>query len=416
MTVRHIAMVLAGNVVGNAMNLAALLLLAHWLDDSALGVYGTMFFTMVMMSALTDFGINTTIVKYYREAEESGRPDEAESLLRASLWVRLAAIGAIAIPGMIFAGPLAAWLFKKPEFAHMLRLICLGALGGSAWMFSQGAMQARRQFNRYATITASNHALRLAAFCALAWAGRLSVNSALIATIAVPFIGAAGAFALFPDRFWSARIDPARLRERVVTILHLSKWVFLSTIIVSIMVWLSVYLLNRYSTEAELGQYTNALNIAQGIHLLTAALATVLLPNLSVTRSREKMLYAMSVTVKSIPWIAACLAVLIAVVHMGVPYLHGGQYGRSAWVFDLLAISFSIAIVVNPLSFFCLAFERARWLTWMNLAQLAIAYVSGRLLIPHFGAIGAGLSSMLIYVFALVFMLAAFKKLLRVAK
>ncbi|MCE5229253.1 oligosaccharide flippase family protein [bacterium] len=416
LTVRQVLIVSAGNVLGNGLNMAAFLLAAGVLGDERLGIFGAIYYTMTMLAQFADFGINTTVVKYYREAEEAGRPDEAETLLRTSLWIRLAVIGAIVIPVMIVAAPLCVFLFKDASLANLLRLACVGSVGSLLWMFSQGAMQARRQFGWYAGLTTGNHALRLALFAGLVWAGKLSVGSVMAATVIVPFAGAAGTMFLFPAHFWTARIEMARLRNRLLVILHLSKWIFLSTIVCTVIMRLDIYLLKHLSTAAEVGQYTNAANLAQGLNLLTAALATVLLPQLSVTRSREKMMQAARAMMKAVPWLAIGLAGLIAVVHVGMPLLRHGEYARSAWVFDLLAISFGIAMVVSPISFFCLAFERARWLTYMNVVQLAISFTAGVLLIPHFGAIGSGISSVLVYGFGMAYLVASFRKLLAMAE
>ncbi len=418
LTVRQVLIVSAGNVFGNGLSMAALLLIAHnhSMSTAAYGVFGAIYYTMSMLSQFSDFGINTTIVKYYREAEESGRPDEAEALLRVTLWVRLAVIAAISGAIAIAAVPVSGFLFHDAALVPLLRLACVGAVGSSLWMFSQGAMQARRQFGSFAVLTTLNHALRLAAIVGLALADRISIEAAVIVNVIVPFAGVACSLYLFPSGFWLSRIDPARLRARIAVIFHLSKWIFLSTIVCTVIMRLDIYLLENLSTQGEVGQYSFALNLSQGIMLITSALATVLLPKLSVTRARGPMIETLRAMLKSVPWLLLAVAGLAALVHLGAPFFKQGQYMRSAWVFDMLAVSFAVAAVVSPISFFCLAFDRARWLTWMNVIQLGISFTAGVLLIPRFGALGSGMSSLLVYGFALVYLSIAFKRLLRWAE
>lgn len=418
LTVRQVLIVSAGNIFGNGLTMAAMLLIAHNhnMSTAAYGVFGAIYYTMAMLAQFSDFGINTTIVKYYREAEEAGRPEEAEALLRITLWIRLAVVGSIAGIVAIAAVPISGFLFRDEAIAPLLRLACIGAVGSSLWMFSQGAMQARRQFTSFAVLTTLNHALRFLAIIVLIVIDRITVGFVVIVNVIVPFAGVACSIYLFPYRFWTAKIDRNRLRERVAVVVHLSKWIFFSTIVCTVIMRLDIYLLENLSTQGEVGQYSFALNLAQGLMLVTTALATVLLPKLSVTRSRGAMLETLRAMIKSVPWLLIAVAGLMAIVHIGAPLFKQGAYARSAWVFDMLAISFAIAAVVSPISFFCLAFERARWLTWMNLIQLGISFTAGVLLIPRYGAIGSGISSLLVYGFALVYLTVVFRRLLRMAE
>ena len=110
------------------------------------------------------------------------------------------------------------------------------------------------------------------------------------------------------------------------------------------------------------------------------------------------------------------LAVAVIVVmisgHILIPFINDGEFNRSTWVLDLLAAGMSISVIINPLSFFCLAFNRAWWLTTMNLAQLFMNGLKDYLLNPSMGAVAAGISTLSVRLFALVFVVIAFRRLL----
>ncbi len=186
----------------------------------------------------------------------------------------------------------------------------------------------------------------------------------MIVNVIVPFAGVACSLYLFPSGFWLSRIDPARLRARIAVIFHLSKWIFLSSIVCTVIMRLDIYLLENLSTQGEVGQYSFALNLSQGIMLISSALATVLLPKLSVTRARGPMIGRCAPCSSRsrgscLRWPASPRS-----WHLGARSSSKVVHAQRV-VFDMLAVSFAVAAVVSPISFFCLAFDRARWLTWM---------------------------------------------------
>jgi O-antigen/teichoic acid export membrane protein len=177
---------------------------------------------------------------------------------------------------------------------------------------------------------------------------------------------------------------------------------------------LDVFLLKLLRLPEDVGQYGMAKNLAFGITLLTAALSTVLLPKLVATRRKSEMKRIVGIFMKATPFLASAVACVIVAAHLLVPRFMV-KYTPALPVFDMLAVAYTISVVVTPLSFLCLAWKRARWLTWMNLAQLLINAGMSLLLIPYFGAMGAGVSALLVRLFALVFLGLAYRRLLKLA-
>jgi O-antigen/teichoic acid export membrane protein len=413
--VRNLLQVSTGNIAGNALNFIALALLTMHLDPGPRGLFTSMQAAMLLMASLADFGLNTTIIKYYGDLVQAGRADAAEALLRRALWLRIALAAAFATVACIFAAPICRFWLGRDEIVPLFRLIALGSFGSAVWMYCQAAMQARRQFGWYAVLTIGNHALRLALFAALILAGRMAVDPAVVVLVAVPFAGSLGAALLWPARLWNAQMEPAEMRDRMQSIFHFSKWIFLSSLITTLIVRLDVFMLGRMTDLPTTGQFGNALDLAQGFPLLTAALSTVLLPRLASTRRRDEMLRIVRAFARAAPLVAVGAGLAMLAAHVLVPYIRGGAYTQSIVVFDLLVAGFTLSIFLNPLSFFCLAFERARWMTWMNLAQLAINFGLNLAVIPLWGATGAAGSTLVVRLFGLAFLAVAFQKLLTMA-
>ncbi|MCL5270522.1 MAG: oligosaccharide flippase family protein [bacterium] len=414
--IRNIFKVLTGNVGGNLLNFIALLLLVRALGKETFGLFTTLQAAMMLMAQLSDFGLNTTLVKYYREAIGEGRPDEAEVIMRRSLWLRLAIIGVVAGGCAALAHPIARHLIRAPEAAGLLRWCCLGAGGALLWSYCQGAMQAREQFGWYSLLTPLNHAVRLGLVGGLLWAGRLNLPAAVGIMVAVPFFGAAGAGFLWPRRFWTARIGPEALRRRIAVILRFSKWIFLSTVTVSIVMRLDILMLSYFSDKGEVAQFGVAERLAQIFPLVTLAISTVVLPRLAATRRRREMERAMAVFRRMLPLLLAGVVVVMPAAHWLIPRLLGADFSPAAWVFDILILGFVLEIVINPLSYFCLAFNRAQWLSGLNGGQLLLNVAIGVLLIPPLGAIGAAFGSLMVRLLALVYVSVTYRRLWALAE
>ena len=415
-TVRDILKVLTGNVAGNGLYMIAMLVLGSVLGRTAFGLFYALQIPMLLIAQLSDFGLNTSIVKYYRDLTEEGRTNDAEALMRRALWLRLAIAGAMTLFCIALAGPISVHWLNNPELAGLFRWACIGSLGTSLWMFCQASMQARQRFGLYAGLTTGNHVLRLILIVAFALAGRMTVGPAVAIMIFVPFVGSFAAAALWPRAIWTARMAADAMRRQVRSILHLSKWIFLSAIVTSLIMRLDATLLELMANEDEVAWFGMAERLAQAFPLITAALSAVLLPKLAATRDRDEMLRIFGLFMRAVPFLIAGAIMTMAAGHLLIPLIRGGEFARGAWVFDMLVLSFSISVVVNPLSFFCLAFDRARWLTWMNLAQLILNGALDLLLIPVLGALAAGVSTLSVRVFALVWLALAFRRLLALAE
>lgn len=413
---RSVLKVLGGNLGGSALFMLTMAWIAYRLGESDWGVVSTLFYaTMVLLAQLADFGLSTAMVKYYRDFALAGHDEEAEALLRGSMWLRLAIVGAMTAVCLALAGPIVTRWLGRPDLAGAFRLASLGIAGSTLWTFCQSAMQARQQFGLYAGLTAANHALRLALIAALVALHRLTLTSALAVLVATPLLGIASSLRLWPRRFWTARMAPGALRRQFGVIFHLSKWIFLSTIITSIIMRLDVLLLGKFQSP-DLGQYNFAITLAQGIPLIASALSTVLLPRLAATRKRQEIRRLVGLFLKAAPLLAGGVALTLLAAHAALPLLKNGKYAPCLPVFDLLVIGSSISILLNPISFFCLALERASWLTWMNVAQLVLNLACSLALIPWLGALGAGVSALLVRLFAVAWFAAIYPRLLRLAE
>jgi O-antigen/teichoic acid export membrane protein len=190
----------------------------------------------------------------------------------------------------------------------------------------------------------------------------------------------------------------------------------MSTAIVSVLMRLDIFLIGALTNQAQVGLFDTANSMAQGVPLLTASLSTVLLPRLAATRSRDEMLRIVGQFLRASPIVLGGIALAGVAAHLLIPLLRHGRYNGSAAIFDVLVCAYVLTIFGSPISFFCLAFERASWLTWMNLAQLVLNVFLSLLFIPRLGGMGGALAILGVRLFAMAYLLVAFRRLLAMAQ
>lgn len=391
---------LTGNLAGNALFMLTLLVLGRRLGSESFGLLSSMLAAMMLIATVSDFGLATTLIKYYRERVTTS-PASAEALLRWAFGLRLAIVAAAAGLPALLAGPICRlWLGADDALTvGLFRLACLGAAGTSLWMLSQTILQARGDFGRYAWQTFLNHALRFALVLALLAAGWLAIGSAMAVLALVPLAGVVMARA-WPQRSALANVGPTH--DDVRTMFHFSKWIFVSTVICSVIMQLDLLMLAALAGKHETGQFAFAARPAQALLLLSGSVSTVLLPRLSATRSRAAMQRVFRTMLRLAPLGALAGVLALLAVHLAWTWIGGVEYARAVWVFHLLAISYMLTLVVNPLSYFCLAFGRPHWLAAMNAVQLVISAGLNALLIPRLGALGSGLAALGVFGFSVL--------------
>lgn len=415
-TARNMGKVLSGNILGNGLHLVALVILGRDLPIEQFGLYLLLHAGMMLMAQVADFGLNTTLVKQYQDHLARSHPRQGEILLRHALQLKMVLAGVIAVSAALVAGPVSAHVLDGPDATRLFRIVCLGAWFSCIWYYCQASLQARQRFGWHALLTAGNHALRLMLITVLWLAGRLTLEAAVWVLVLIPLFGSTCAALLWPGAFWRARSTPYDLKKNISSLFHFSKWIFLSSLTASIILRVDIFLLGLFSDHFNVGQFGVAERFAGVFPLIAGAVSSVLLPRFATIRSREQIGHILDELRRLIPMLAIGLAVVMLVAHPLIPFLMGAEFQPSVWVFDVLALGFSLAIVLNPLSFFCLSFDRPHWITYMCLCQLVLNVLADVLLIPSMGAIGAAYGSLLVRIFALFYLAGALRRLLRTAE
>lgn len=163
------------------------------------------------------------------------------------------------------------------------------------------------------------------------------------------------------------------------------------------------------------GYFGRAALFAQLFPQISAAVSTVLLPRLAATRDAAEMQRLTRRIMKFVPIVALGVGAIILGGEWFFPWFYGADGATSAHVFALLAAGMALSIVLNPLSFFFMAFEKPHWLTQMNVAQLVLNLGLNWVLIPRYGAVGAAGATLAVRLFAVFYLWAGYRRLLKIA-
>lgn len=167
----------------------------------------------------------------------------------------------------------------------------------------------------------------------------------------------------------------------------LSRWTFMSSILVTIVSQYGVLQISKYSNSKEVGIYTVANNMAMVIPLITNSIYAVILSEINNINHAAKDF------IKSIfGWIKYILPILIFMSIGGGIFLnlfYEDDFFRIWCSFAILMIGYLAGLIASPLSVLLLNNRSAVILTAINLMQLIILLMFGGGVVMRLGAIGA---------------------------
>jgi O-antigen/teichoic acid export membrane protein len=157
-------------------------------------------------------------------------------------------------------------------------------------------------------------------------------------------------------------------------------------------------ILAALATEAAVGRYSVAVNIAEALWYLPAAAGLVSIPFLSGDRSVEDKLVALRHALSVSLWLPAAGALAAAALApLLIPIVFGQNFANATWPLELLLPGIVAAGVVRVCSAALIARNQTSAMWKLTGMALAVNLVLNVLLIPPLGASGAAVSSSVAY-------------------
>jgi O-antigen/teichoic acid export membrane protein len=372
---------LAGGALGRLLSFVTAVVLARQLSPSAFGEFSIFFGVLIVVFEATNF-IDFTYVRY----ANTSTPSERTAHLRGALVLKCGFLLLVAAAAYPLGTALAA-AFTKPDLNLVLALALLAGALMNVVSLKVADYLADERFLLLTGVNTVYNLLVLVVLLLLIGVGapltRLVIGGVFLAS-ALPVAGAC--FVLLYSASRPLLIEPEILR----VIFRFGKWLAGANLAYLLAQRLDLFVLSRYASLSDVGNYGAALRIAVLASIMTGALPALLLPQASrtagsITKARRFTRQALGVSlvvsvVTGIMWFAVPL-----VVHR----LLGSQYATSIPLARIMLIGIVFAAFSTSLSQLFLAEERPRKAFYFRMIKLGGVLALALVLVPQRGARGA---------------------------
>jgi O-antigen/teichoic acid export membrane protein len=385
---------LSGDVAAKASGIVAVTLAARLLTTEQFAVLGASLAVVTILTAVLDGGLSVLIVR-------DGAADSS------SLLGTLRAGGVARLPLFALAFVVAAVLgVARGDLATAVLVAAASALGALT-LVTLAAFRAAQDLS----VEAVQKLLFGLLLPALTWAA-LAVRPSAATVLGALVLAQAVALSVSCRRL--RRFASAPSTRAVGETLRATAPFALMTVATLIYYRSGTLLLAGFRPSADTAAFTLASNIAIGLLALPNAITTGLLPNLSATRSQAERL---GTARRALAWtLALCLALTLGAALIA-PYMltlvFGARYQAAVGPLLVLLVADVLIGVSGVLGVLLMAAKQVRPLVIQVGACLVVNIVAGALLIPHLGAMGAALATLITEVIAITVLLIAVRHELR---
>lgn len=384
-----LARLAASNVFNNAVTFLTGLMIAAIVSAESFGIYSVAVNVVMTVFSLSELGLGISIVRFYnRHTEET----EKNAVLQAGMSIKLV----ISTLLVIFSFPL-GWLLSQilsPNHSIVLELvlavICASTLG--MWSFVRTLYQARQDYKPYAGLTFRYGVIRL---FLVAIISSVSTHEVIYYLIALYLAGPLGVTAwAFYDFFKKIgfRLD-RQIFDGIKNLFSYGKWVLLGSVLYPLCFSLPLFLLMRLQGAGAAGTYAVGLMFVAMISPFNDAMRAFMLPKVSGFQTHQEALnYIVRITRFIIPFGVALIA-LMGISAIAFELLLSHKYADGLIIVELLMLASGLTVfggIMNSISHY-LGLPHLD--AWVNVGRIVFVTITGALIIPIYGALGAAMSA-----------------------
>lgn len=308
----------------------------------------------------------------------------------------------------LFAKPLSAFLFKRPDLYNYVYLaIATAGLLTLNSVFTN-FLRIQQNFKMLFYLQTSQAFLRFLFLFSLFGFGYAQLKNILSTYLVVPFLFMV--FHLIYFQFYCKRNDLAIARSQDLNrdlkreFTAYNWWLLCSIVTTCLIGNIDAYFLAYYhSSNLEIANLGAASRLTLPITMIVTSIGSVILPKLSGSKNNDDIKIYLDKLKK---FLAPITILVFCSGTLAIPVLKaiaGSKYSSIGSLLFLQVISLTIIFAANPLGILLLIWGKTRYLAIMNFLQLLIDLFFNVLLIPKFGALGAISSTIIVNLFGLCF-------------
>lgn len=365
------------------------LLVAKALGVGEYGLFSLSAATVAIMSVVFDFGNDRGMVKFI--SKYGSESPASQKILKAVFLTKISTCIFFLVLFTIFAEPISVLLFNQPGMAKLLPLTALAFSTQILLFFVTYYFQAAEKFVTWGMLFITANFIRLILLFVLSSQKMLIAQSALFLFALTPFLSFLVGFWLMGWKFLKARIDKTVFSE----IFSFNKWVIGFSSVSTVSSRLDTFLTSYLLPISSVGIYGLATQATLIMPNLVSALGAVTSPKFSrfnQASDNRKYLFKSTIFFLIIAVTAGLILVPLGYIFMS---FSGPEYLQGFYPFLILVLSQVIFLATSPLRDSILYYHsRPDFFFWVSLAHGLITLVSGLILLPRLGLMGASLSNL----------------------
>lgn len=381
--INDVSIVFIENLLTKALNFIAITILAKELGPSDYGKYSVVYVSVLFLSALLDFGMENTAIRFSSKSR-----NDRNSIFGFYLLTKIIIL-LITIVSMTIIQRKLMILINKPELSLFYWYFVLGLLVESLMFVNDTYLQAIQEFKMRAIINVGKFLAILITIITMIKVNKLILTNVFLLyfiTLAIILIFIKNYYE-FLNSFFINKVD----KELIKKIFTYQKWMFILSIINNLLTRIDFFLVSRHETYENIGIYNVAVQLATITLLFPIALNKVLLPK--ITSIDKSELYPYASKILKIMVVLAIIAMpFILLVKPIIPMVLGSKYISSILVCQILLLSSLVHFVSVPLDQTMYALGKVKYITIGNFSQILLNIILGELLIPIYGIIIAAVN------------------------
>lgn len=312
------------------------ILIGRYLGPSDYALYGLALIFPTLLFSFSIFGVDVSLVRYIPKLRAEGRFDEANSVLRTGLLLRVISGAAMAIIGVIGSDLFAAMVLNRPALAPLIRFASIAvAFEALFWvtfylfqgldkMTWSGGSRFVQAFSK-AFISVGLILLGFSLFGAVTGFVASYVLSAILSVVL-----------LFSELRKGGSKGLHRFSKKAHARMLLSFGIplYAVTIIASLAIQYRLVVLATFASDIEIGNFSAVVNIATLLASISAPLIMSLLPvfsKVSSTGTQTEIKKAFTVAHRYVALLVVPSTILFMILSKEIVlFLYGPEYGLAA--------------------------------------------------------------------------------------
>ncbi len=382
--VRNLGLTFFEAVVTKGLNFFMILALTRTLGPADYGKYSFIFVAVTLLSALFDFGMENTAVRFSARDKSEKYP-----IFGLYLSLKLGILGVVILFLILTQG----WLFQilnKSELIVFLPFLIVGLLGESLFFVNDTYCQANQWFQLRAILNIVRFSICFLFIGILIFYNQLQLHWVLY-VYWIPLLFSllfSKQYVQFLSAFWKSHLPTSLMTE----ITGYQKWMLVYSVANNLLSRLDFLMLGLWVSYAQLGLYNAAVQLCAIIAFLPLVLGKVLLPTLSGLSETQVFQVSEKIIQYTLILVLAALT-LIPMSPFVIPILFGKQYQASIGVFQILVMAYAAGLMSMPFEQTLYSLGKPDVLCTSRYWQLAIILLLNIIMIPLWGLYGAAVGT-----------------------